>query len=260
MTNQYTENAEKWRVLSDIDYFTQFVKAWIAFNAWYKNYFPDLKSEKEIIDAIKTSNNKFKDKLERLLNGNDNDSKLIKNEISNLHYLLERCQVRNKEHPISFEKIIIEENSKTQETFLKNTLTYEVKRNPNNHKLIELKITGKNGNNKLLLQQKNGYDLAELENDNQYQSLNLFQKKNLKSCYKEINPYKSICLLSYGEDFIEIGSYNFIDDIDKICKGIITVLYSLRNSLFHGQIIPDKETNKVYEPAYHILHKLVEEL
>lgn len=259
-TNQYTENAEKWRVLADIDYFTQFVKAWIAFNAWYKNNYQNLKSEKEIIDAIKTGNNRFKDKLESLLNGNDNDSKLIKNEISNLHYQLERHKVLNKEHRIYFEKIIIEENPKTHETFLRNTLTYEVKRNPNNHKHIELKITDKNGNNKLLLQQKNGYNLAELENDKQYQSLSPFQKKNLKSCYKEINPYKSTCLLSYGGDFIQIGSYQFIDDIDKICKGIITALYSLRNSLFHGQIIPDKETNKVYEPAYHILHKLVEEL
>ncbi|MCD4681481.1 MAG: hypothetical protein K8S00_13945 [Bacteroidales bacterium] len=259
-TNQYTENAEKWRVLSDIDYFTQFVKAWIAFNAWYKNNFPTLKSDKEAIRAIKTGDNRFKDKLERLLNGDDNDSKLIKNEISNLHYQLERHQVKNKEHRISFEKIIIEENPKTHETFQRNTLTYEVKRNRNNHKLIELKITDRNGNNKLLLKQNNGYDLAELENDDQYQSLSPIQKKNLKYCYEEINPHKSISLLTHEVDYIQIGSYQFIDDIDKICKGVITALYLLRNSLFHGQIIPDKETNKVYEPAYHILHKLVEEL
>lgn len=262
-TNQYTENAEKWRVLADIDYFTQFVKAWIAFNAWYKNYYPDLKSDREAIRAIKTGNNRFKDKLESLLNGDDNDSKLIKNEIYNLHYQLERHQVKNKEYRISFEDIIIETNPKNHETFQKNTLTYEVKRNSNNHKVIELKITDRNGNNKLLLKQNNGYDLAELENGDQYQSLNPTQKENLKCCYEEINPYKSISLLIHEVDYmdyIQIGSYRFINDIDKICKGVITVLYLLRNSLFHGQIIPDKETNKVYEPAYHILHTLVEEL
>ena len=46
-TNNYTENAEKWKVLADIDYITQFVKAWIAFNAWYKNYFPEFQKFQE---------------------------------------------------------------------------------------------------------------------------------------------------------------------------------------------------------------------
>jgi len=240
-TNNYTENAERWRVLADIDYITQFVKAWIAFNAWYDN-------------------NKFKDKLESLLRGDDNDSKLIKNEISNLHHQLSRHQVRNKDQPISFENIIIERNPKNQEMFTKNTLTYEATRDPNNDKQIELKIIDRNGNNKILFQPQNGYNLDELLNDAQYQNLSPAQKNYLKYCYGKINPNKPIDLLSHEEDFIELGSYKFIGDIDKICKGVITALYLLRNSLFHGQIIPDKETNKVYEPAYHILHKLVEEL
>lgn len=259
-TNNYTENAERWKVLADIDYITQFVKAWIAFNAWYKNYFPNINTDKEAIDTIKTDNNKFKDKLESLLRGEGNDSKLIKNEISNLHHQLLRHPVRNKDQCISFENIIIERNPKNREMFTKNTLKYEATRDLNNYKQIELKITDRNGNDKFLFQQENGYNLAELLNDTQYQNLSPTQKNYLKSSYEEINPNKPIDLLSHEENCIELGSYKFIDDIDKIGKGVITALYFLRNSLFHGQIIPDKETNKVYEPAYHILHKLIEEL
>lgn len=261
MPNIYIENAEKWRVLADLDYITQFIKAWIAVNAWYKNNFPSLNTDREAIDEIKNGSNRFKDKLESLLNGNDNDSKLMKSYISNLHYQLERHQIRNKDQLISFEDIIIETNPQNHITITRNTLTYEVARNPNNHKLIESKITIQNGDIKLQTQQNNGYNLNELQNDTQYQALSINQKRNIEYCYEEINPNKPICLISHGEtEEFQISNYKFINDIDKICKGTIEILYLLRNSLFHGQIIPDKETNRVYEPAYHILHTLVEEL
>lgn len=261
MPNVYTENAEKWRLLADVDYITQFVKAWIAFNAWYKNNYPDLKTDREAIDAIKKDPNRFKDRLESLLNGDDNDSKMFKNEISNLHHQLERNIIRNKGEPISFENIVIETNPKNQERFKRNRITYEVIRDSNNQKLITSKVIDSKGNEKLLIEQNNGYDLEELKNDPQYQRLTPSQKNNLESCYKEINPKKPISLIArIDEQYIQIGSYLFINDVDSICKGVIEILYMMRNSLFHGEIIPDKPTNKVYEPAYHILHKLVEEL
>ncbi len=260
MPNVYTENAEKWRLLADVDYITQFVKAWITFNAWYKNNYPDLKTDRETIDAIKSSGNRFRDRLENLLNGDDNNSKRMKNEISNLHYQLERVTIRNKGEKISFEQIVIETNPKNREAFTRNRVTYEVTRNANNQKQIISKVIDSNGNEKLLIQQENGFNLEELKNNPQYQNLTTTQKSNLESCYKEINPKKPISLISRDANNIEIGSYRFINDIDKVCKGVIEILYLLRNSLFHGEIIPNRETNNVYEPAYHILHKLVEEL
>ena len=57
-----------------------------------------------------------------------------------------------------------------------------------------------------------------------------------------------------------MGNINFINDSDKLCKGLIEILYKLRNVLFHGEIIPDSDTNKVYEPAYHILYMLIQAL
>ena len=37
MPNTFIENREAWHRLSDIDYVGQFVKAWSAFNAWYRS-------------------------------------------------------------------------------------------------------------------------------------------------------------------------------------------------------------------------------
>lgn len=260
MPNIYTENSEKWRAISHIDYLTQFVKAWIPFNAWYKNYYPDLKTDKDAIDAIKTVSNRFKDKLENLLNGTDNDSAIMKNAISNLHYQLERHTIKNNDVKISFKNIVIGENPKRYQELTKYTWKYEVTRDSANSKLITSKITDRNGSNKLLRNQNNGFNIDELKSDNQYQSINRKQRKYLEYCYNEINPKKPITLISNAEEFINISPYKFINNADTICKGVISILYLLRNSLFHGQIIPDKETNKVYEQAYNILHRLVEEL
>ncbi len=261
MPNVYMENAEKWRLLADVDYITQFIKAWIAFNAWYKNNYPELKTDRKAIEEIKREPNRFKDRMETLINGSDNNSKIFKNEISNLHYQLERVIIRNNGKKISFENILIETNPKNQERFTRNRITYEVIRDPNNQKLITSKVIDSNGNEKLLIEQNNGYDLEELRSNPQYQRLTPPQKNNLESCYKEINPKKTITLIARADEpNIDIGLYHFIDDTDKICKGIIEVLYMMRNSLFHGEIIPNRETNKVYEPAYHILYKLVESL
>ena len=36
--------------------------------------------------------------------------------------------------------------------------------------------------------------------------------------------------------------------------------YNLRNSLFHGELIPNKEANKIYGAAYKILRELIDAL
>ena len=88
------------------------------------------------------------------------------------------------------------------------------------------------------------------------------QQANLEACYKEIDPHKPISLLADSmDDCIEMGDgISFISNTDRICKGLIEILYGLRNVLFHGEIVPDKDTNQVYEPAYHILNTLVHAL
>ncbi len=96
MPSLYTENSEKWKSLASIDYFTQFVKAWIPFNAWYKNYYPDLKTDREAINEVKAHPNSFRNRLFRLLDNQDNESVAFKSRISELHLELERNHIYNK--------------------------------------------------------------------------------------------------------------------------------------------------------------------
>lgn len=55
----------------NIDYFSAFIKAWIAFNSWYRSEYTE-RSDREIIERIKMQNNRFKGHIETFLDGNNN--------------------------------------------------------------------------------------------------------------------------------------------------------------------------------------------
>jgi len=260
MPNYYVENADKWQALSNIDYFTHFVKAWIPFNAWYRNNYPALESDAEIMQQIKTQNNSFRSRLISLIENPDtyNESRLFKQYLSELHYQLERNHIHNKGVRISFTSIVVEENSKIIETRAYRGFSYSVEIEANNKRRIHVTVTDRKSINRLNVNQNNGYNLDEIVNSPQYQRLPNECKNILKSCYDEVNPKKSIELLTNDEnDAIRIGNYYFRNDSSLIAKAVITVLYNLRNSLFHGQLVPNSNTQLVYEPAYHVLRMLV---
>lgn len=260
--NPYIENSERWKTLVSIDYFTQFVKAWISFNAWYRNVFPDLASDREAIEQIKIGSNSFKDKLLSLLDGSDNECLQMKNYIADLHYQLERKYIFVKNNVrISFTEIVIEANPNFEEMLQRSGITYKCTRDKRNHKNIDICVLNRQNQEVFSFVQNNGYNPQEVLGNTQYQCLSSTMQGNLKVCYIAINPYKPENLLAFvaGNELV-IGQYKFLNDKIKLAKGVIEILYLLRNVLFHGKIVPDTDTQRVYEPAYHILRILVEAL
>lgn len=109
MTAMYTDNIEKWKSLSDIDYFTYFVKSWISFNAWYKNSYPNLKTDRETINEIKSSRKcSFRKKFLSLIDGNNEDSSYFKNNLANFHYCLLNNQIEYNEQKLHFVDFMVE--------------------------------------------------------------------------------------------------------------------------------------------------------
>jgi len=259
MTNYYVENTEAWKALSNIDYFTYFVKAWIPFNAWYRNSYPALESDAEIMHQIRTQPNSFKNRIISLLENTDSDSIVFKENLYRLHYQLERNHIYNRGVRISFENIVVEENPVITETRTYRGFSYNVEIDAGNkRKITSTIIKDIKSVIRLDICQNNGYNLDEIVNHSQYKALPPECKRILKACYEEVNPRKAISLLATDpSDSIKIGNYNFVNDSELISKAVITVIYNLRNSLFHGQLVPDRNTQLVYEPAYQMLRMLV---
>lgn len=54
------------------------------------------------------------------------------------------------------------------------------------------------------------------------------------------------------------GRFKFVQETDAVAQGLISVFYKLRNALFHGEINPNDDANKVYGAAYHLLRRVIE--
>ena len=259
----YTENIERWKMLSDVDYFTQFVKTWVCFNAWYKTSFPELKTDRAAIEHIKSTNNKVKNEILKHLNNDYPENRKFKSFVGELHHRLESKYVHNKESRISFQEICIEENIKKKEEKSFNRISYRAERDVivGTSKVVETEILNMSNARQFYFQQAK-YNFSEIEVLPDFLALDTNRQRFLRIVYEDINPYKRICLIAEADsrDKIEIGGVYFVNDKERICKGIITTLYSIRNVLFHGEIVPDKETNRVYEPAFQMLKMIIEAL
>lgn len=263
MPNYYVENADAWKALSNIDYFTYFVKAWIPFNAWYRNNYPALDSDAEIMQQIKTQPNSFRNRVISLIENPEtfNESKMFKANLAQLHYQLERNHIYNKGLRIGFANIVVEDNPQTISEREYRRFLYKAEIEAGNRKRITSTITDGKLVTRMHFIQTAGYNLDELLSEAQYKALPPECQRLLKACYEEINPRRAISLLTPdATNSTKIGNYNFINDSELIAKAIITVIYNLRNSLFHGQLVPNRDTQSVYEPAYHMLRMLVSSL
>lgn len=250
-----SENITNWRSLADIDYFTQYIKSYLAFNAWMRTRYVGLSKDRKIIDAVKEENNEFRRKIINLLTNDDAEGEDFRSHVSSLHYNLERFEVKNNSLKISFYSVFIEENSETEKSSKRNRLDYKVKLLSSGK--VQASILDSQGNQKYLFE-NNKYDLTALLSDGGYQKLTQNQQTEIRALFFECNPRKSESVISNNATGLKLGQFYFIDDNVRIAKAIIEVLYSLRNTLFHGEVLPDKERNKVYEQAYHILKMLIQ--
>jgi hypothetical protein len=263
MPSTYTENADKWKSLADIDYFTHFVKAWIPFNAWYKTYYPTLRTDREAINEIKSNANAARNRFLSLLNGANDESEQFRSNLAHLHYCLNNTVVENNEQRIYFESFVIEmDRTCITQNDAYNGINYYVQLTLTGAGITRTVATVVNSTRRNLLNYNHTeYDLQHLRADREFGRLSRIQRQFLEQKFNDANPFKPINLLSADpNNCIRVGQYNLINDPTTIFKGVLEMLYNLRNVLFHGQIIPNRDTNTVYEPAYKVLKMIVEGL
>jgi hypothetical protein len=261
MPNPYIDNSDRWLALAEIDYLTQFVKAWIPFNAWYMNMYPSLRRDRLIIEEIKSNPNLFRDRILALLSGTDNDSIIFKGQIAKLHQSLESFYIPNANKRITFKEINIETNPVTSEIFPFRRWLYKVEltRIANSININSL-ITNSGGITQYTYNQSK-FDFENLSiHISSNSSLTISQRDCLLKTYQKINPNKPISLISSNRQGIQAGSIFLINDKEKLAKGLIEIIYKLRNILFHGELIPTNDNKKVYEPAFYILKTIIQSL
>lgn len=282
--NNFSDNVDRWLSIADlkIDYYTQFIKAWIPFNAWYMvSYYDETISrtkDRDIIDHIKKHSNLYKNRIISLLSGNDSEANSFKFHFGRLHSELENHIVPHIDKRLTFTQLTIERNPINSHSINHRGLIYRVAFNSTlarttNRVKCEI-FDSQRHNQNIYLDEIRGWDVDELNNSVNYIGLNPTRKDKLRICFEEVNPNKPINIVVFPErdrsgnfkqprNSIEINrelNLYFINDVDLISKILIEMLYQLRCILFHGEINPTETNQGIYEHAYHIQKVLIQEL
>lgn len=260
MATNNTSNVKRWLEQSDIDYFTHFVKAWIPFNAWYRHAYDTLEQERDILEEIKTDGNKIRTRFMAKIEGTDSDSEEIRNHIAALHRRLSNDPLQDrKKRRVSFEKVCIGRNLNIKETLSSYSWTYTVERQKKPINQVVCEITNKSGAVTNTIIHPGDWDLDIIQVHARYLALKPNDRSRMLACYQQANPFRFRSLLADTADKnpLEMNAYKFARDPAAIFAGVVDVLYAMRNLLSHGELVPDSQANRTYEPAYHLLRHFI---
>lgn len=256
-----TENTRRFIENASIDYYTYFIKAWIPFNSWYKQKWTDIYSDRAAINKIKDSSNEARSTIVNFIEGDGDNAKTFQSYLSTLHYQLLENTIENKGNRITFQNVVVGKNRTKIIDESYNRLKYYLERKDNQFGVKELIIKIFSSNNIMkynpIIQKK--YDKEELTEDREFQKMSTSQQNQVLRYYDELIPNISLNLIesSSSNKVIKIGSFNFIDNTEKITQGLIEIIYSLRCVLFHGELNPNEANNEVYKNVYNILYMIL---
>lgn len=275
-----SEQFRRWIENTEIDYTTYFIKAWLPFNAWYNDRYSsnaNLSSDRSMINEIKRTSNPVRDGIETFMEGAGQESNEFKNYLAGLHHGLENHRLENNDERISFRTIIKKRNSERVVNERLSGSSYFLERTDGNRlgNIREIKIIIKNNRNQAVFNKIiSVYDFTQIEEDTNYKKLTDTRKENLQFLFKRLKPILVTDLLqnelsTEGQplNYYKCDSYNFKRDLSGnncphhfVCKGIIEVLYSLRNILFHAELIPTEGVQPIYQNAYFLLKMILNKL
>ena len=241
-----------------VDYFSAFMKAWIAFNAWYNNSGEVLgKNDKERIEFIGGTTNRFKTYVENLLSSDSIEGNTFRENVAALHTALISAAITTQEYigvrqTVSFSEVAVK-NSNANERFNFRNVKYECSRA---HGKITTVVTDLRNGSELLRFEQEEYSIEALIQQSAFLRLTNERKKKCKECYTKLTPYKTKSVIANTDQegaFLPIGAYRFVLDPGEISQSIVIILYMLRCCLAHGDFLPDESANTVYQYAYQVL-------
>ncbi|GGI55157.1 hypothetical protein [Oxalicibacterium solurbis] len=258
MPNTFIENREGWLRLSEIDYLGQFVKVWLAFNAWYRNAYSETQDRK-ILNELKWNANPVGNALRPLLETLSEDAEQFRSDIGLLHHRLEHYEIQTgkaeDKHRITFRKVYLRDRGPKVETINSYGYTFKVDRKANG----SLDTTVLNRARAPILQhQQQKYDLEELEAIPAFGTLRPTQKNCLRELYEASAPREILDLLTQKDiEPIKCGSFSFYCSREELFAAAVEAVYLLRCHLFHGELSPTKQASECYEPAYRIVRRFL---
>jgi hypothetical protein len=261
-------SAQLWKERAEIDHIGPFVKAWAAFNAWYRHASQAAK-EAEMLAYVKTNPNPVRARVLPML-GNQNagpnefgeggEGKAFKQSICDLQLALDAFQFEvtknGNQERVTLRSVCISPKHLNQEVFNKNNHDYRIARIQGGGGRIEVTVTSTATQAVKFRHEQDQYDRNELFAQPGYVALSQAQRSTLQTFYFGADPRPMIDLTAGNGPELMIGTIPFNCTAEQLFFGLIEVIYAMRNALLHGELQPDKQVLACYDPAYRIMHFL----
>lgn len=270
------ENINRWIEQSDIDYIGHYIKAWIPFNAWYNNTFQSLSTDREKINEIKNNPNTVRNTINTLMEADSALSMEFKSHLASLIFSTSEVNIQGRDGIINFDNIIKIRNVNNQKIEEFRTNRYFIRRTDGTGigqvTQIQINVTRKSNSSNVFSYTHSCYDLEHLQNFPAFQSLSNEVKTQLRLYFQELVPFRSISIVEDNviespKNYYPCDNYKLKRDTTNtscyahnIVKALIEVLYQLRNVVFHGELVPNREAQKVYNSAFHVIKIILEKL
>ncbi len=264
-----TENARLWLERAEIDYLGPFVKAWAAFNAWYRHA-SGSRRDAEGLAYVKNQINPVRSGIKPLLRPREldehgdahpdsEDARQLKTLIRNLHACLDNYHVeimRNDSvERISFRTVCLSSGPHLPRRLHYRRHEYVVQRQSGHWVSLVLRRTDGHPVERI---EQPIFDPTMLQTDAAYQRLSHEQRSRLLALYNECNPRPLTDLLSGNGGPIMAGDVAFRCSDDQLFAGLVEIIYAMRNALLHGELQPNEQAFYGYEQAYRIILRFLE--
>lgn len=243
----------------EIDYYSAFIKAWIAFNSWYRSEYTE-RRDRDVIEKMKSQGSLFKGHIETLLDENNvtDEASAFKTYINQLQAALVNAAIMTQERggisrQISFSEIALNNPKIVSDGRYRRT-HYKVQRT--GAKIVTTVHREGNPTEILFSFEQDTYEETALDIHADFLRLGAEQQGQCRAFYREICPYVIESVLANDRD----NNVIFIPERAKVSRGIIEVLYLLRCSLMHGEVYPNDSSIEVYKYAYYVLATILKKL
>lgn len=251
-------HALDWMGRAEIDYLGPFVKAWAAFNAWYRHDSGAAQERAMLNYAISNTNSRLRRRVLPLLQDLNEtaDSQSLKQAICDLQIKLDAIhfEVIRKNgvaERVSLRQVCIRPKNIGNESRVRNNHEYRIRKIAGGD--IEILVTAVAAGTIRFQYVQQTYAPDDVYDQVDYLALSVAQQATLRELYQNCNPRPMVDLIQGGGPPLQVGAMAFQCTQEDLLAGIVETIYTMRNALLHGEVDPDPQVLACYEPAYRIV-------
>lgn len=251
-------HAVDWMSRAEIDYLGPFVKAWAAFNAWYRHDSGEAQERAMLNYAITNHNSRLRRRALPLLQDANAtaESQALKQAVCDLQIKLDAIhfEVTRKTggvERVSLRQVCIRPRPVNNEQKTKNSHHYRVRKIAGGD--IEILVTAIASGVIRFQHVQPTYDPNTAYVQAGFLALSAAQQLTLREFYDSCNPRPMVDLVQGGGPALQAGAMVFQCAPEHLLAGLVETIYTMRNALLHGEVDPDPQVLACYEPAYRIV-------